>query len=187
MRTQLFNNAFLTDVPFGPEDFRNKIFPSGIWPFVVQFAVLIVIIVIIVYLFYKPIKKMLNTRAEHVRENIQAAEISKKEMEEKLSAAEKEVESERLKAQAMIKETIESSEKMRQQMLTEAKLEVEKERARALSEIELAKTEALDEIHQEIVEVALDASKKFLNVKLVKKTIGELLKILLRKLKKNEC
>lgn len=105
---------------------------------------------------------MLNTRAEHVRENIQAAEISKKEMEEKLSAAEKEVESERLKAQAMIKETIESSEKMRQQMLTEAKLEVEKERARALSEIELAKTEALDEIHQEIVEVALDASKKVL-------------------------
>ena len=83
-------------------------------------------------------------------------------MEEKLSAAEKEVESERLKAQAMIKETIESSEKMRQQMLTEAKLEVEKERARALSEIELAKTEALDEIHQEIVEVALDASKKVL-------------------------
>lgn len=141
---------------------RNKIFPSGIWPFVVQFAVLIVIILIIVYLFYKPIKKMLNTRAEHVRENIQAAEISKKEMEEKLSAAEKEVESERLKAQAMIKETIESSEKMRQQMLTEAKLEVEKERARALSEIELAKTEALDEIHQEIVEVALDASKKVL-------------------------
>lgn len=162
MRTQLFNNAFLTDVPFGPEDFRNKIFPSGIWPFVVQFAVLIVIILIIVYLFYKPIKKMLNTRAEHVRENIQAAEISKKEMEEKLSAAEKEVESKRLKAQAMIKETIESSEKMRQQMLTEAKLEVEKERARALSEIELAKTEALDEIHQEIVEVALDASKKVL-------------------------
>jgi len=51
---------------------------------------------------------------------------------------------------------------MRQQMLTEAKLEVEKERARALSEIELAKTEALDEIHQEIVEVALDASKKVL-------------------------
>ncbi|MGI6644650.1 MAG: F0F1 ATP synthase subunit B [Bacilli bacterium] len=159
----LFNHLmFLTDGPFTPDDFRDKMFPDGIWGFVTQILVLIVMIIIIFFLLYKPVKKMLDQRAAHVEENIKQAEITRQEMNEKLADADRKVAEEREKAQLMIKETLEQSEKARQEMIKEAKAEAAKEKAIALEEIEMAKREALDEIHEEIVEVALDASKKVL-------------------------
>lgn len=152
----------LSESPFTREDFINKIFPNGIWGFVVQILTLIVMILIVVFFLYKPIKKLLAERAAHVEKNIKAAETAKEEMNLKLLEADERVEREKQKAEQMVKETLAQSEQARLKILEEAKEAAAKEKALAMQEIELAKQDARDAIHNEIVEVALGASKKVL-------------------------
>ena len=56
--------------------FKEKLIPSWL-SFVVQFAALVVLLIVVFVFAYKPIKKMLNKRADYIEQNIHEAEKNK--------------------------------------------------------------------------------------------------------------
>ena len=58
------------------ESFTSKLIPN--WPsFVTQLAALVVLIIVVIVFAYKPVKKILKKRQDHIEENIKEAEKSK--------------------------------------------------------------------------------------------------------------
>lgn len=140
---------------------NEKLIPSWL-SFVVQFAALIVLLIVIFIFAYKPIKKMLNKRAEFIENNIKEAEeknasatVNQKESQEMLLASKKE-------ASDIIEKANNQAEINRQAVLQETRLEVEKMKKQAEIDIETSKQEALKQIHNEMVDVALSASEEIL-------------------------
>lgn len=150
----------LTNAPFTSEDFINKLLPNGIWPFVVQMAVLLVLIFVIYKFLYNPVHSFLEKRAQYVEENIRAAETAKVAMATKLREAEEKAMEEQRKSQDFVRQAKADTEIIRARILEEAQKEAEREKERALEEIEYAKAQALKEVHEEIVSVAFAASKQ---------------------------
>lgn len=156
----LLEGVVFADAPFTSEDFINKLLPNGIWPFVVQMAVLVVLVFVVYKFLYNPVHNFLQKRAEYVEENIRAAEKAKAEMAIKLREAEEKSVEEQRRSQEFVRQAKADTEIIRAQILTEAQKEAEREKERALEEIEYAKAKAMKEIHEEIVSVALEASKQ---------------------------
>jgi F-type H+-transporting ATPase subunit b len=151
----IFSNA-----PFTSEDFINKLLPNGIWPFVVQMAVLLVLVFVIYKFLYNPVHNFLEKRAQYVEENIRAAEKAKSEMALKLKEAEEKAMEEQRRSQDFVRQAKADTEIIRARILEEAQNEAEREKERALEEIEYAKAQAMQDIHEEIVSVAFEASKQ---------------------------
>ena len=68
------------------EYIRNSLIPSWV-SFVVQFSALVIMLVVVITVAYKPVKKMLNKRAEYVETNIRDSEIAKAEAEKSVVAS----------------------------------------------------------------------------------------------------
>lgn len=160
MTLSKLGGVFLSNAPFTSEDFINKLIPNGIWPFLVQMAVLIALVFVIYKFLYNPVHRFLEKRALYVEENIRAAEKAKAEMAIKLREAEEKSIEEQRRSQDFVRQAKADTEIIRAQILAEAQKEAEREKERALEEIEYAKAQALKDIHEEIVSVAFEASKQ---------------------------
>lgn len=152
----------LADAPFTADDFIEKILPDNPWVLVTQLLAFLGIVFIVWRLIYKPVKKILDQRADNVLENIQAAEKDKAELARKLEESDALVLAEKQKAAQIVADAEAASARAREAMLAEVKVEVAKEKARALAEIEQAKVDAHEQIQKEIVKVAMQASKEVL-------------------------
>ena len=58
------------------QEFIDKLIPN-FWSFLIQLLALVVLIIATIFLAYKPVKKMLAKRQEHIEENILQAEEAK--------------------------------------------------------------------------------------------------------------
>ncbi|MGI6713734.1 MAG: hypothetical protein ACOX3K_01580 [Bacilli bacterium] len=158
----MFGKLVILSAPFTRDDFIEKIIPDNIWPLVTQLLAFLGIVLIVWLLIYKPVKKILNQRAENVLKNILSAEQDKTELARKLEESDALVLAEKQKAARIVAEAEAASARAREAMLAEVKEEVAKEKAKALAEIEQAKVDAHEQIQKEIVNVALQASQEVL-------------------------
>ncbi|MDD2398016.1 MAG: ATP synthase F0 subunit B [Bacilli bacterium] len=159
----MFNKIVVfSGLPFSKEDFIEKIIPDNIWGLVTQLLALSVIVLIVWLLIYKPVKKILDKRANAVLEDIETTKRDKEELEKKLLASDELVRLEKQKAAQIVVAAEEASARAREAMLLEVKTEMAKERTKALAEIEQAKVDAHEQIQTQIVNVALQASKEVL-------------------------
>ena len=117
------------------------------------------VIIIVMVVLYKPVKRTLVTRNEYVEKQI-------------LEAKENNTLSEQNRNQI--------AEANKAQMIEDTNEQIRKMKLNAEEEIQKAKQEAIDEVHNEIVNVALDASKELLqreiNEKDSKKFVEDFLK-----------
>lgn len=140
---------------------KDKLIPS-LPAFLMQFCALVVLIIVVFFLAYKPVKKLLKKRQDYIENNIRESE------EKKAIAAQNEQQSSEIilaskKQAALIVEEAElAAKKERETMLNETRIEVAKMKAVAEEDIERSKQEALDQIHDEMVEVAIAASGEIL-------------------------
>ena len=88
--------------PFSKEDFIEKIIPDNIWGLVTQLLALSVIVLIVWLLIYKPVKKILDKRANAVLEDIETTKRDKEELEKKLLASDELVRLEKQKAAQIV-------------------------------------------------------------------------------------
>ena len=139
----------LFDLGLDAQDFINKLFPNGWEPLVVQLLAFGVLVLAGVFLAYKPVKKLLNERASYVEKNI-------KEAEDNIVKSQKE-------ARSIINEAKKDAIREHDEMIAQTKVEIQNSKLQADKEIAKSKEKALDDIHNEIVNVALDASKAILN------------------------
>jgi len=160
---------FFTGSPFSPEDIINKLIPNGIWPVITQLLTTIVLIIIVQKLLYKPVRGMLDKRAAHIKRHIEEAERDQKLAAGHLSEAERQVQTAKTQSQLMLKEAQEAGATTRNEALEEAKETTRRMKLQADEDIRKARDQAADDIRREIVDVAIEASKRVLERELVKK------------------
>ena len=150
------NSVTLVEIDIG-----KKLIPS--WTsFVIQFAALIVLLLVVFIFAYKPIKKLLKKRADYIEDNIREAEknraIAEKnaiQSEETILASKKNAAEIIEKANNQAKANYDDSIEQTRQEIIQMKLDAEKD-------IERSRQDALKEIHDEMVDVALSASSEIL-------------------------
>ncbi|WP_072622345.1 F0F1 ATP synthase subunit B' [Spirulina major] len=130
----------------------------------VQFLVLVVLLNV---LFYKPIGKAIDDRAEYIRQTQQAA----KERLEKTNALAKQYEQElvtvRRETQAVVSAAQADAQKIVTSQIQEAQQQVQREREAAAQEIEAQKAQAFQSLEGEVDALTRQILEKLLGPELV--------------------
>ena len=165
------------------ETFMNKLIPN--WPsFVAQLGALIVLIIVFFVFAYKPVKKILKKRQDHIEENIKEAELSKaKWQENELKSKETVLASQRTAAD-IVAEAKADALKEKDAILEQTQIEVNKMKLDAKNDIARMEQEAQEQIKKEIVNVALDASSELLGREVSSKDNARLLEEFVEDIKK---
>jgi F-type H+-transporting ATPase subunit b len=160
--------VLFSDTLIDPQSITDKLLPTGVWPFIIQLLSTFVMLLIVHKYLYKPIKNILDTRANFVKQTIEEA-IQR----EKLAKASKiSLDEETKKVQDALKrlreEALEEIESTKSQLLEDAQAQATRIKQKTTDEITQAKAQALFDIEKEMVTVALDASKQVLQRELTK-------------------
>ena len=145
----------------------DKLIPN-LWAFLAQFIAFVVLAILITKFAYKPIRKFIQTRQEHVQNEVEEAEKKKMEADQAKLDAEKLLNTSRKEATEILKEAEKQKALDREQHLKELDEELKKKRIQAEKDIELEKNKAVQEVKDQIVDIALLASSSIL-----KKNIDE--------------
>ncbi len=143
------------------DDFVSKVFPN-IWAFLVQLLAFIIMSIIVIKFAYKPVKKFLAQRREYVEEHLSKAEEATKKAEDNVKETEKNLALSNRKALQIIEDAKKEAEKQKQEILLQAKVEANNKMIQAQQDIEKEKQKAVQEVHDDVVNLALEASKTLL-------------------------
>ena len=159
----------------------NKLIPNWI-SFVIQLTSFLILLLVVFFIAYKPVKRMMKKRADHIENEIKQAEEKNVLAAASVNEAKELVSSSKLKASEIIKNAEAKGQEKYDAMILEAKQEVADMKKAAEEDIERAKEDAIQDIRSEMVSVALSASKEILkrevdnkdNVKLAEDFIDQL-------------
>ena len=140
---------------------KDKLVPSWI-SLLIQFAALVALIMIVIFCAYKPVKKILQKRSDYIESNIREAEQSKAVAAQREQQSAEIILESKKQAALIIEDAQKTALKEKDALLNETRVEVAKMKSNAELDIERSKQEALDEIHSEMVDVALAASSEIL-------------------------
>lgn len=142
-------------------DIGTKLIPS--WPnFVAQIAALVVLIIIGIVVGYKPLKKMLKKRSDYVENHILEAENKNAEASKNIVQANELIIESKKNATEIIEKAEKDAKAIHDQMIEKTEQEISQMKKLAAEDIKRSQQEALDEIHDEIISVALVASEAIL-------------------------
>ena len=148
--------------PFSESDFNNKLFPNGLWDLIIQLAAFVILLILVFLLGYKPLKKMLDKRKEYVQNQLDEAEKAKKTISDASLLAQQEIDKGKQEASTIIQEAKAQASVEAASIINEAKEQASAKRRAADEEIKLAQEASKQEIRQEIIDVALQASSQIL-------------------------
>ena len=149
------------ETPLNEDDFLNKLIPN--WTsFIAQVLALLVVIVIVLLIGYKPVKKMMKKRQDYIENNIQQAEVSRLQAERDAKQASEMILASKKEASAIISQAQVDANKEKQASIEETNKQIAKMKQDAEQDIIRSREEALDQIHDEIVSVALSATSEVL-------------------------
>jgi len=159
----------------------NKLIPNWI-SFVIQLSSFLILLLVVFFVAYKPVKRMMQKRADHIENEIKQAEEKNVLAAASVNEAKELVSSSKLKASEIIKNAEVQGQEKYDVIILEAKQEVADMKKAAEEDIERAKEDAIQDIRSEMVNVALSASKEILkrevdkkdNVKLAEDFIDQL-------------
>ena len=139
----------------------EKLVPN-LLSFVVQLTSFIILLLVVFFFAYKPVKKMLDKRADHIQNEIDQAEKNHALAVEQNKEAKEILAKSKAEASEIIAEAKKQGEIKHEEMMQETALEVKQMKVAAEKDIERAKEDAIKDIHNEMVNVALTASKEIL-------------------------
>lgn len=134
-----------------------EIHPSTIIFAIINFAILVVGLKVFLY---KPVCNMLDSRREEVINNLNSAEEAKLEAQKLKDEYAAQIQNARAEAQDIINQAAKIGEQTKADIVTEAREEASRLTAKAQAEIAREKTEALNEIRNEIADLAVLAAAK---------------------------
>ena len=134
-----------------------EIHPSTIIFAMINFAILVVGLKVFLY---KPVCNMLDSRREEVINNLNSAEEAKLEAQKLKDEYAAQIQNARAEAQDIINQAAKIGEQTKADIVTEAREEASRLTAKAQAEIAREKTEALNEIRNEIADLAVLAASK---------------------------
>ena len=172
---------FLNDIGETISSIGEKLVPNWV-SFVVQFLSFLILLLVVFFVAYKPVKRLLKKRADHIEDEINQAEEKNVLAAQSVSEAKELISSSKVQASEIIKNAEAQGQEKYDAMILEAKQEIAEMKKAAQEDIERAKVDAIEDIRSEMVNVALSASKEILkrevdskdNVKLAEDFIKQL-------------
>lgn len=132
-----------------------------------------------------PIVGALDERAHKIHQDIDRAEGLRKEAEGKLHEYMEKLNGLRHEGQEILAEARKDAEHLKQEMLAETRKEAEAIKSRALREVQLAKDQALEDLHKQVTELSVSIAGQILervltagdHEKMVRETIERIKKL----------
>lgn len=144
-------------------DFVNKLIPREFLSVIIQLCATIVMFIIVAKFIFKPVRKILKTRADYVEGQIKDAEDSKTRSLEYENTAKESINQAKEKSRQLLLEAKDQADEVKAKALDDLNDELNAKRLLAEKEIEQEKIAAVEEIRKQIVDVALQASEVVLN------------------------
>ena len=149
-------------------DVQGALFPNVLTILTQLLSTLIIFLAVKKFL-WKPVKNILAKRSEKIQESLDSAFTQNNEATKNLQESKKELE----EAKASSKEIIESAKKeatdLKNEIINDAKRQAQDKFDQAENKIEQRKAEVYDELHDEMVNVAMAAVSKLLEEKATSK------------------
>ena len=139
----------------------EKLVPN-LLSFVIQFLSFAILLVVVFVFAYKPVKKILKKRSDFVENEIKEARENNLTAQRSIDEAKEIVASSKVQASAIIQKAEQQGQEQYDALIAQAKDEVVMMKKDAEKDIERAKEEALQDIRNEMVKVALGASEEIL-------------------------
>ena len=173
--------VFAADIGQTMKSIADKLIPSWV-SFVVQFLSFLILLLVVFFVAYKPVKRLLKKRSDHIEDEINQAEEKNILAAKSVNEAKELISSSKAQASEIIKTAESQGQEKYDAIILEAKIEVAEMKKAAEEDIERAKEDAKQDIRNEMVNVALSASKEILkrevnnkdNVKLAEDFIDQL-------------
>lgn len=154
-------NILDASAPFTAEDFLNKLFPN-FWSFIINLLALVALFVALYFIAYKPLRRVIKARKDYIEHNLRDSEKAKEISERKASEGDQVVSDAKKQASTIIAKAKSDATISANEILVSAqKAAAEKQKA-ADEAIRQEEEKSRQVIHDEIVSVALAASKQVL-------------------------
>jgi len=125
-----------------------------------------VMVFLLYKLAWKPVKKIMDARSEYEQSRLKKAEELKKENEELNEKANKQIEEASTQAQEIISKAQVEGSRLKDNLVEEGRQRSQQLIEDAQHNIALQKNKMLEDMHGEVVEIALSAAEKMLQQKL---------------------
>lgn len=139
----------------------EKLIPNW-FAFLIQLVALIVLLLIIFFFAYKPVKKMLDKRADYIEKEVTDAKKNREIAEKNAKESETMIIESKKKANEIIEDANQKAKIESKKIFAETEEEIAKMKLDAEKDIERSKEQSLKEIHDEMVNIALSASEEIL-------------------------
>jgi len=143
----------------------EKILPLGVELYV-NLAAFLVLFVLLWKFAFPPITKMLDERADKIRESIEKAEETRVEAERLLDEYRQQMAEARLEAAKVIEQGRTVAENMKNEIVAKAREEAEVERAKAVESIKSEKAAAMAELQRSVADLSVAVAGKILGEKM---------------------
>ena len=140
-----------------------------------QLVSVLVIFGLLYLVLYKPITRMLDARAQRIRENLEAADQARQEAASSAEQVERELAEARNQGQALIGEARAAANQFRQQEDARTRTEMEAMLERARSEIERERDAAIEQVRAQFADLAIAAAERVVERSLDKDSHAQLI------------
>ena len=131
--------------------------------FIGQLVSFLILLGLLVYVGYKPIRKMLDERANRIRESMEQAEATKQEYERAEVAVREQISKARQEGQTVISQATQVGDRLKEEAKEEARKEAQAIVDRTRVELERERDKAIDDLRREFVDTAILAAEKVIN------------------------
>lgn len=152
----------ISDAPFGSSEFVNKIFPNGLWDFVIQVVAFVILLIFVFFIGYKPVKQAMAKRDASIQHDLEDAKAQRKIAMEAASKKEETIEEGKREAARLVSSAKAQAEVQAKSIVEAAQQEAASTKKKADEDIALAKKKSEQETRQQIIDVAFAASSQVL-------------------------
>jgi F-type H+-transporting ATPase subunit b len=131
--------------------------------FIGQLVSFLILLGLLVFVGYKPIRKMLDERANRIKESMEQAEATKQEYEQAKVAVQEQIGKAREEGQAIISQAAQIGDRLKEEARGEARKEAQALVERARLEMERERDKVIDDLRHEFVDTAILAAEKVIN------------------------
>ena len=135
---------------------------TNIWATLAQIVATVVLLILIIVFAYKPAKKFLNKRRELLDNEVSETKRKNDEADTRINEANDNIKKSKVKAQEILETAEEDAIKVKNDIISGAEEESKRIIENAQEVIKQQKEQALSDIKDVVVTVALDASSKIL-------------------------
>lgn len=146
-------------------DILANLMPN-IWTIITQLLATLILFIVLKKLVWKPVKAIMEKRSVLEQERLESAERLRAENEKMNSEIQLQLQQANQKASETIKQAQLEGNKVKEALISEGKEKAQTLISEAQQTIAQQKSKMVEEMHQEIVDVAISAAEKMLQKKL---------------------